>query len=52
MNNNNIANIKNIIKTKKSYTYPFNPVSIMSLNIKSFEVCPKHNGYDFSDINN
>ena len=29
------------------WTYPFNPVFIMLLTAKSFEIFPKSNGYSF-----
>ena len=33
--------------TEKLYTYPFNFGFIELLNVKSFEIFPKHNGYGF-----
>ena len=41
--NSTIINTK--IITQKSYTYPFIPVSFISLTEQSFEIFPKHTGY-------
>ena len=37
-----------LILTEKLYTYPLNTVFFfMLLTVESFEIFPKHNGYDF-----
>ena len=47
MNIENITSINNItINGKTVNCYPVNPVFIILLTENSFEIFPKHNGYD------
>ena len=47
MNIQNIISINTLWSTKKIYTKPYSVAFFMLSTVKSFEVLPKHIGYEF-----